>query len=164
MGLALPPRITPAEPGGLGGVHGGSPAAPLSLHPGRSRCAPTAVATALGPPQTLGTRCSSLFTCAAWPVALRGKRQSPPRPAVLRVGRTHRPETWLSLLPKVWGLLRARGLAFPRQDASPRKAEPVCQARGQFGSRLAAGPISSCSIPSLPRSSAKRFSVPGLWS
>lgn len=105
----------------------------------------------------MGTPGLLLFTYAAWPVATRGKRQSPPGPGVPRVGRTHRPQTWLSLLPKVWELLGARGLAVPRQGASPRKAEHVCQACGQFGSRLAAGPISSCSIPSLPCSGAKRF-------
>lgn len=152
----------PSPPSPTGDLGKGNPTAPLIPHRDRSRGAPTAVSTAPGPPQTPRTPVSWLVTCAAGTGAQQGRRQSPARPAVPRAGRTQRAQTWLSVLPKVWGVLGARGLAFSRQGAEPKNAEPVCQARGRFGSRLAAGSISSCSVAAVPRSGATRFSVPGL--
>lgn len=85
-------------------------------------------------PQPRRTPRSELFTCAAWPVAPCGERQSPPcrglagAPAQTRLS----PGLWLSL---------ARVLRQERQSPSAERVR----------SRLAAGPGSSWSIRSFPR-------------
>lgn len=120
---------------------GGAKGCPAALHPGRSRCAPTAVATAPVHPQTLGTPRSLFFTCAAWLVAPCGLRQSPPCHGLAGTPA----QTWLLLPgagivePELW-LSLARVLRQERQSPSAERVR----------SRLAAGLAPAGASPPFP--------------
>lgn len=121
-----------------------------TTHPGRSRCAPTAVATAPDPPPSpRHPVLVALYLCrlagsCGWEGAepsqcCHAEGWPDPQPS----------DAAFSAVQSL-GIVRASGLASPRQGAAPRRAEPLRQARGRFGSRLAAGPLSSCTLSPFP--------------